>query len=192
MGCIQSSSQISETAEIDKDVYIGIGKNVKIGSRSIIRANTDVAKDVEIGENVSVGYNCDIEKNVKIGDSCILGNNIDIGAGAVLGKRVRAAANCDINGHIGNDVIISTYIHVLLQLLAIELNLMQMLVLVKEPESVMTAYLDLILMLVNMQSWDKGYKVQQIVILMVILAMMPYYRQMLMYLDTLLLAMESN
>lgn len=116
MGSFNSIPRIAESARIDKNVHIGpgceIGKNVKIGARSGVIANTDIGDDVDIGENVYIGYNCEIENNVKIGDGCVLGNNTDVGNGAIIGKRVRAGTNCNINGCIGDDAIISSNVDI--------------------------------------------------------------------------------
>lgn len=81
---IDKSANISETAIIGKDVYIGatsyIADGVSIGD------NVKLYPNVYIGDNVSIGAGTTLHAGVKIYDDCVIGENCFLHANAVIGS----------------------------------------------------------------------------------------------------------
>jgi UDP-3-O-[3-hydroxymyristoyl] glucosamine N-acyltransferase len=57
-----------------------VGKNAKVGDRSVLLPG------VFLGDRVEVGHDCVLHPNVVIGDRCRLGNNVILHAGVVIGS----------------------------------------------------------------------------------------------------------
>ena len=80
---ISNKSEISNTAKINKEVFIGnfttIAQNVSV------EKNVKIHSNCFIGENVSIGKNTIIFSGVKIYHNCQIGENNIIHSGAVIG-----------------------------------------------------------------------------------------------------------
>jgi len=81
-----------DTTSVDESVRYG--KNVKIGSNSIIMAGVYLGDSVEIGDNVLIYPNVSIYHGVKIGNNCI------IHSGAVIGSDGYGFAHTKDGRHI--------------------------------------------------------------------------------------------
>lgn len=104
---IEKSAQLSATAILGKNIYIGhnviVENNAEIGDDAIIYPN------VYIGANVKIGKNVKLHPGVVIYYNCVVGNNVTIHANAVIGSDGFGYALCQ-TGHykvpqIGNVVI---------------------------------------------------------------------------------------
>ncbi len=71
---IDAKANISESAKIGKNVYIG--------------AFVNISDNVKIGDNVKIYPNTNIENNVKIGDSSIIRSGVNIYEDSIIGKSV--------------------------------------------------------------------------------------------------------
>lgn len=81
---ISGKCYIDSGSEIAQEVTIGnftnIGKNFRLGEKSIIQSNCS------IGNNVTIGKECLIYPNVSIYDGSIIGNRVIIHSGTVIGS----------------------------------------------------------------------------------------------------------
>lgn len=81
---ISDRCYIDAGSEIPKEVSIGnftnIGKNFRLGEKSIIYSNCS------IGNNVTIGRECMIYPNVSIYDGSIIGDRVIIHSGTVIGS----------------------------------------------------------------------------------------------------------
>lgn len=80
---IEQPSNISDTATIGEDVYVGaftyISDKVSIGDHS------QIFPQVYIGKGVTIGKNCKIDSGARIYDGCIIGDNCTIHSNSVIG-----------------------------------------------------------------------------------------------------------
>jgi len=81
---ISSQASIDPSVEIGKDVtifpFVYIGKNAKIGDRTILHPF------VYVGEGGEIGNNCRIYSHVTIREHCILGDRVILHNGVVVGS----------------------------------------------------------------------------------------------------------
>lgn len=81
---ISKKSDISDTAIFGKDVYVGSFS--VISQRAKIADNVKIFENVYIGENVRIGENTIIHQGVSIVRDCIVGDNCIIHQGVVVGS----------------------------------------------------------------------------------------------------------
>lgn len=74
---------ISESAEIDDNVYIGA--HVVIGERTRIGRGTVIHAGVSLGDDVSIGSDCVLHPNVVLYDNVTIGSRVLLHAGVIIG-----------------------------------------------------------------------------------------------------------
>lgn len=80
---IAKQSDISESATIGKDLYLGAFAT--IGDNAIVGNNCKIYPNANVGDGVKLGDNVTIHSGATIYADCILGNNVVVHAGAVIG-----------------------------------------------------------------------------------------------------------
>ncbi|PCI35157.1 MAG: UDP-3-O-(3-hydroxymyristoyl)glucosamine N-acyltransferase [Elusimicrobia bacterium] len=80
---ISEKSEIHTEVQFGKDVHVGSFTVIK--ARTVIGEGTRIEEQVHIGNNVRIGKNCVLYPGAVIGDYCELGNNTIIHSGAVVG-----------------------------------------------------------------------------------------------------------
>jgi len=81
---VSDKSDIHPEAQLGKNVNVGSFTVIK--SRTLIGEGTRLAEQVHIGYNVRIGKNCVLHPGVVIGDFCELGDNVIVQAGAIIGS----------------------------------------------------------------------------------------------------------
>lgn len=81
---IEEPVKIGEGTVLPEDIYLGafsyIGKNVKIGTGTLIYPQVYIGDEVEIGENVILYPGVKIYSGCRIGNRCILHSGVVVGA----------------------------------------------------------------------------------------------------------------
>lgn len=80
---IHKTAQISETAKLDGEIFVGAF--VSIGDDTTVGRGTQIFAGVRIGDNVTIGENCFIHPNVVIYDGVSIGDDVILHAGAIIG-----------------------------------------------------------------------------------------------------------
>lgn len=81
---VSPKSDISDSAQIGKEVYIGAF--VSIGDHAVIGDGAKIYANSVIGDRAKVGENSKIYANVSLYHDCIIGANAIVHAGAVIGS----------------------------------------------------------------------------------------------------------
>ncbi len=80
---VESGSQIHETAQLGKNIYVG--SFTYVSEKAEIGDDTQIYPQVYIGKNVQIGKNCKIDSGARIYDGCILGDNCIVHSNTVIG-----------------------------------------------------------------------------------------------------------
>ncbi|QCD45147.1 UDP-3-O-(3-hydroxymyristoyl)glucosamine N-acyltransferase [Campylobacter mucosalis] len=90
--CQTKPQNISQTAKIMPNVYIGQG--VSVGENSVIMHGAF------LGDNVKVGKNCIIHPNVVVYNDCVIGDNCHLNANCVIGSDGFGYAHTKLGEHV--------------------------------------------------------------------------------------------
>lgn len=97
------------------DDNVRIGKDVAIGTYTVIKFSTDIENNVKIGQEVLIENSCSIWSGTEIGMRSIIRIQCCIKKDVIIGSEVIISQSCIVgsgvtisaNSHIGNDTVIN-------------------------------------------------------------------------------------